>query len=105
MVLVCKKRHAEIAEVFDGITESLVVTEEEMSCIIASGMAYERMFGENYILGNIPLLERCWRMYDNRLDVFKLAILQIPQSCKPEKVSSSLFDLGGRICGFARGDL
>ena len=85
--LVCLEKHRDFVEMFDAIDAAIIVPRKTMGKILSCAMSYGGMYGKNYILGNIPLLGKTWALYDNRLDVFKLAILQIPQYCKPAQLS------------------
>lgn len=85
--LVCLGKHRDFAEMFEAFDEAIIVPKSTSEKIWSCAKSYEDMYGENYILGNIHLLDKIWALYDNRLDPFKLAILQIPQYCQPARVS------------------
>lgn len=90
-VFVCLKRHRDIAKMFDAFDEVVEVSTEEMNHIRCVASHFGYMWGENYILGNTNHLHRCWMVYDNFLDAFKLTILQIPEKCKPSRLSNQIF--------------
>ncbi len=90
-VFVCLRRHRDIAKMFDAFDEVIEVSTTEMNDIRCVGSQFGYMWGENYILGNKKHLHRCFMIYDNFLDTFKLAIMQIPEKCKPSKLSDKIF--------------
>ncbi len=92
LVLVTAKKYKNFENMFDAIDEIRPLNGEECAVLMGGANKYCNIIGGNYIVGNWAYLNKVWKLYNNRLDPFKLAVLQIPQECKPTGVSKKYLE-------------